>query len=137
MNLAMKITKFWLSKSIFYVKNHPKPSKKFSLKHTKSGAQLILTTLFVYCHFWSTLSTKIWPKFQTLIPNRALFCQRPFKLRRFGQASFYLLEPAVNTELCRLCYKQVKEVLISIQLTPGFDAKVAAKFLNGIYSLCS
>ena len=23
----------------------------------------------------------------------------------FGQASFYLLEPAVNTELCRLCYK--------------------------------
>jgi hypothetical protein len=25
----------------------------------------------------------------------------------FGQASFYLLEPAVNTELCRLCYKSV------------------------------
>jgi len=25
-----------------------------------------------------------------------------------GQASFYLLEPAVNTVLCRLCYKQKK-----------------------------
>ena len=24
-----------------------------------------------------------------------------------GQASFYLLEPAVNTVLCRLCYKQI------------------------------
>ena len=48
----------------------------FSLKNIKSGAQLILT-LFVYCHFWSTLFTKIGLKFQTLIPNRALICQRP------------------------------------------------------------
>ena len=24
----------------------------------------------------------------------------------FGQASFYFLEPAVNTEMCRLCYIQ-------------------------------
>ena len=41
----------------------------FSLKNIKSGAQLILMTLFVYCHFWSTLFTKIRPKFHTLILN--------------------------------------------------------------------
>ena len=41
----------------------------FSLKNIKSGAQLILMTLFVCCHFGSTLFTKIGPKFLTLIPN--------------------------------------------------------------------
>ena len=71
MNLAVKIAKFRLSKSILCVKNHPNPSKLFvfSLKNIKSGAQLILMTFFVYCHFLSTLFTKIGPKFQTLIPN--------------------------------------------------------------------
>ena len=54
----------------------------FSLKNIKSGAQLILMTLFDYCHFWSTLFTKIGSKFQTLIPNQALICQRPFKVRK-------------------------------------------------------
>ena len=44
----------------------------FSLKNIKSGAQLLLLTLFAYCHFWSTLFTKIGPKLQTLIPNQAL-----------------------------------------------------------------
>ena len=29
-----------------------------------------------------------------------------------GQASFYLLEPAVNTVLCRLCYKQMQCLII-------------------------
>ena len=28
--------------------------------------------------------------------------------KTIGQASSYLLEPAVNTVLCRLCYKQKK-----------------------------
>jgi hypothetical protein len=54
----------------------------FSLKNIKSGAQLLLTTLFVYHHFWSTLFTKIEPKFQTFTPNWELICQRPFKVRK-------------------------------------------------------
>ena len=44
----------------------------FSLKNIKSGSQLILMKFFVYCHFWSTLFTKIGPKFQTLISNCVL-----------------------------------------------------------------
>ena len=78
-----------------------------SLKNVKSGAQFILMTLFIYCHFWSTLFTKIGPKFQTLIPNQALICQRPFKIR---SAYFH-------------------------SINPGFEAEVAEKFLNGIYYL--
>ena len=70
MNLTIKIAKFWSSKSIFYVKNHRNHSKM----NIKSGAQPLFMTLFVYCHFWSTLFTKIGPKFQTLIPNRVLIC---------------------------------------------------------------
>ena len=54
----------------------------FSLKNIKSGAQLLLMTLFGHCHFWSTLFTKIGPKLQTLIPNQALICQRPFLVRK-------------------------------------------------------
>ena len=80
LNLAVKIAQFWLSKSIFY---HPNPSKFFfSLKNIESGAQLLLMTHFAYCHFWSTLFTKIGPKLQTLIPNQALICQRPFLVRK-------------------------------------------------------
>ena len=48
----------------------------------KSGAQLLLMTLFAYCHFWSTLFSKIGPKLQTLIPNQALIYQRPFLVRK-------------------------------------------------------
>ena len=56
--------------------------KKFSLKNMKLGAQLSLMTLFVKYHFWSTLFTKIGAKFQTLISNRGLICQRPFTVRK-------------------------------------------------------
>ena len=53
----------------------------FLLKDIKSGTQLILMTLFVYHHFWSTLFTEVGPKFQTLIPNWALhiFCNKMCK----------------------------------------------------------
>ena len=56
--------------------------KFFSLKNMKLGAQFLLMTLFAYCNFWSTLFTKIGPKLQTLIPNQALICQRPFLVRK-------------------------------------------------------
>ena len=62
-------------------------------------------TLFDFCHFLRTLFTNIGPQFQTLIPNRALICQIPFKVR----------------------------VLISIQLAKGLMRKLLKKFLNGIY----
>ena len=43
MNLAMQIAKFWLSKLIFYVKNHPNPSKKIFI-----GEYKIRSTHFEY-----------------------------------------------------------------------------------------
>ena len=63
-----------------------------ALLYIKSGAQLILMTLFVYCHFWRTLFTKNGPKFQTLILNWALICQRTFKER---QCLFPFNQPSV------------------------------------------
>ena len=69
-------SQFSMSKIIWILPNF------FSLKNIKSGAQLLLMTLFAYCHFWSTLFTKIGPKLQTLIPNQALICQRPFLVRK-------------------------------------------------------
>ena len=54
----------------------------FPVENIKSGAKFILMTLFVHWHFWSTLFTIIGPKFPILIPNRALICQRPFKVRK-------------------------------------------------------
>ena len=99
---SWRLQKFWLSKSIFYIKNHLHPSMKFfSLKNVNSGAQHILMTLFVYCHFWSTLYTKIGPKFQNLIRNRALTFQN-------------------------------KNVLISLILTHGLMRKLLKILKNGI-----
>ena len=55
-------------------------------KSTKSFKKFrrttFLMTLFLYCHFLSTLLPKIGPKCQTLISNRALIYQRPFKIRK-------------------------------------------------------
>ena len=84
-NLAMKFAKFWqqiqfsMSKIIRIIRIIP---IFFSLKNMKLEAQRSLMTLFVKCHFWSTLFTKIGAKFQTLISNRGLICQRPFKVRK-------------------------------------------------------
>ena len=82
MNLAIKIAKFWLSKSIFYVKNHPNPSNLFSLKNINQEHNL---------YKWHLLFTVIfealfWPKFPTFIPNWELICHRPFQLT---QARFW------------------------------------------------
>ena len=41
-----KSAKIWLSKSIFYVKNHPNLSQFFSLKNTNLGAHFLLLLLF-------------------------------------------------------------------------------------------
>ena len=41
-----KSAKIWLSKSIFYVKNHPNLSHFFSLKNTNVGAHFLLLTFF-------------------------------------------------------------------------------------------
>ena len=38
--------KIWLSKSIFYVKNHPNLSQCFSLKNSNLGANFLLLTFF-------------------------------------------------------------------------------------------
>ena len=78
----------------------------FSSKNIKSGAQLILMSIFVYCHFWSTLFTKNGPKFQTLIPNWALICHRPFKVRK---CLFLFNQPRV---WCGSCWKNLKWYLI-------------------------
>ena len=42
----------------------------------------------------------------TKLKNVSSFFEITSKQNGLGQASFYLLEPAVNTVLCRLCYKQ-------------------------------
>ena len=68
----------------------------FSLKNIKSGLQLILKTLFVYCHFWSTLFIKIGPKCQTLILNWALICQRPFSKKMLN---FHSINPGFDAEV--------------------------------------
>ena len=83
----------------------------FSLKNIKSGAQLLLMTLFAYCHFWSTLFTKIGPKLQTLIPNLALICQRPFKVRKWVKV---LISIHLTQGLMRSCWKNLKWYLIYI-----------------------
>ena len=46
-----KSAKTWLSKSIFYVKNHPNLSHFFSLKNTNLGAHLLLLTFFDNVNF--------------------------------------------------------------------------------------
>ena len=43
--------KIWLSKSIFYVKNHPNLSQFFSLKNTNLGAHFLLLTFFDKINF--------------------------------------------------------------------------------------
>jgi hypothetical protein len=78
----------------------------FSLKNIKSVAQLILMTLFDYCHFWNTLFTKIRQKFQILIPNWTLICQRSFKL---GKCLFPFNESRV---CCGSCWKIPKWYLV-------------------------
>ena len=46
-----KSAKIWLSKSIFYVKNHPNLSQFFSLKNTNLGAHFLLMIFFDKINF--------------------------------------------------------------------------------------
>ena len=62
---------FWYSK-FFISKISRILPKKISLKNIKLGAQLLLMIL-LYNNCWSTLFTKIGPKFQTLISNGLTF----------------------------------------------------------------
>ena len=74
--------KIWLSKS----KLIQILSNFFSLKNIKAGAQpKYINDIFVIFEalfFRPAFFTKIGSKFQTLIPNRALICKRPFKVRK-------------------------------------------------------
>ena len=68
----MKIANFWLSKSIFYVKNHWNLYQFFfSLKNTNLGAHFLLLTSFDYINFQITLLLKLCPIFDSspLIQN--------------------------------------------------------------------
>ena len=62
----------------------------------------------------------------------ALICT-PMKiiLVWFGQASFYLLEPALNTVLCHLCYK---DIMHYVSLLGDFASHLASNWtLHGVW----
>jgi hypothetical protein len=63
--------KIWLSKSIFYVKNHQNLSQFFSLYNTSLGVHILLFTFFDKINFQITLLLKWCPIFDSspLIQN--------------------------------------------------------------------
>jgi hypothetical protein len=63
--------------------------------------------------FWSFNSGVIFKGCESaIIWALSQFSGSSFKRNVVGKASYYLLEPAVNTVLCRLCYKQTYLILI-------------------------
>ena len=70
-----KSAKIWLSKSIFYIKNHPNLSDFFSLKNKNLEAHYMLLTFFDNINFYITLFSKMMPKFWQLATTPILKTQ--------------------------------------------------------------
>ena len=73
MNLAVKIAKFWLSKSIFYVKNHPNPLNFFF--HWTVFGECFLGMFFGKVFgtvFWDSFWESFWDSFGTILLTSCL-----------------------------------------------------------------
>ena len=89
-----------LSKSIFYVKNHPNLPQFFSLMNTNLGVHFLLLTFFDRINFWITLLLKWCPIFDKppLIQNSKFdnflwVCQMSILM----QKSFWFCIPRLKT----------------------------------------
>ena len=55
--------------------------------------------------------------------------------KNIGQASFYLLEPAVNTALCRLCYNVFSNLKRTVTITKFVQSCLRVPWLTRTLSL--
>ena len=105
----LKNADFWLSKSIFYVKNYPNLSKIFFIEEYQIKGIFFVIDIFWKLQFLKRFVTKIMPFFQSPTAKHTLIYQ-----------IFFLWRSAIYH---------------SIMLP--FDAEVAEKFLIGMYLLIS
>jgi hypothetical protein len=101
-----KRAKIWLSKSIFYVKNHPNISQLFfSLKNTNLGANFLLLTLN---QFLNHFITKMRPYFWQLVINRKLKVQKfPLGMLILFARIFLILYPPLENSTTRIAIMDI------------------------------
>ena len=78
----LKNPDFWLSKSIFYVKNYPNLSNFFFIEEYQFRGIFVVIDIFWKLQFLNHFVTKIMPIFQSPPATRTLICQKFFFMEK-------------------------------------------------------